>query len=1199
MTAQITVFLSSRLEGMRELRRAVTRRFACDDARAARFRLQDFDSVERGKPRFVDFSLREAERCDVFVLLMSPDYPTKNLEPLGKLISHAEYLKAMERVSPPPTFVFMPGGLDGANGNPLLAQWLERIESNRGPRHGVYRLDKGDEAARAEFVFQTVSRQLAEWGEFHADAAGHAPFSESLELLTMSAETVDDSLLPDVMDRVRARNEEAREAFRKRRVPEEPFARKLFRPDDVAGRQIEDFDTRLAEARGGKVFGIVSPSGMGKSTFIADFASRLKEDEFMLITGREFDASRLDEAMMDVAHVAKVMARRARLDPAASERRFFLFVDAMNEISGRDDLLKSFIERLECLLEFSRRCLWPLVIVLTMRPELRKAIPELRNKLISHANVYDLHPFGEPEYVACAARNDIRTRYADLGASMREYLRDPLLLGIVGDCCQGREIPPEFGEVDLVRMHLNWLAEQAEPKLAHLESWSRRLAGGLLTQAEQELAEPYATELLANSELRTLVDAGVLTDRPDGGGTELKYGFRYDRVAHYFIGQHVAESLVAAEARGKQGLAMLAEYGESGTRLEVEKLAGIHWSGLSLGVCSFVLDDPTKRWVLLFELFASGEPSWRMLARAVLLQAFAGRRREDDKTVHDVLLQVVAAAEKAPNRSRLRAELVRAVFEVVRLEAGNLSSRGPAHQRAFEPLIEYICRGLNSSDQETADVTVSAVAILMAREDLVPMLLRALRREVDAMQLMVVPSVARMMAMRGALAAQRFLGSDRARGRVAVPMMTAVKLLIVCFGSTLNRNAYEACVTLLGHLLRRLGRTPLGRIVGTAPGRAVVSSFLSTMLNVAMHTTLMPVNAREWRALCADPVQTNAFLKAVQWCAPGVTDFDADWVVSFLSEGNPNPFAYQFLLTALSTRFELAKLGFADAAVPDKTLRTVERLIEADRGDGTCKYVASLILYHVNSFGAYGNAETARLMTRLSLDILREQEGMLGTDDHRYNSNIVGTTGRSLLRLAERGVTLDQEAFAFIRELTAKVGEDERGMFTTYLFDNLALLAVLVPENGALLRVIKEEVYKAAVDSEVGFLTKAELENLLVKAFARIRASHPAVVDAYLFRRDPRKNSLYRKVRAEHAERATSSTGLDSELVSWAFERVGFELLVHARDFAGKTHARWWKELNSSKRLRASALVQLGFHCLDVGMAWARSTPERKVARTP
>jgi hypothetical protein len=1210
----VSIFLASRFAEFRDLRSALNKKFAAGKTGGRTCKLLDFDSESSGKPPLFEFCIDAASQAEAFILLVGNTYPERGTAPDGKSISHAEYEAALGSALVRRVFVFLAhpcyqqDGLDADVEPPRLRELLRRIrDATERPGHLVVVLPDSTVAAAADCIHSYVDMTLRNDEVIIARVTRNQSVDRKLDAVVMSSRETDALELPGARERVAGANERARSAFRSRQVPEKPFDRLLYRRDD-AGHKIFDFEARLESAVAGEVLGIVSPSGQGKSTFVASFPDRyrLASENYLFITGRELRRAQIERLFLDTALLAKTIANVLERWP---QRRFFLFVDALNECDSSDSLLLDLIIWLEQLIFASAARSWPVTILLTMRPDVAKAVPELSRILVRPGNAYDMEPFGDAECRQAFERHRIATRHDSLSASMRSLLRDPLMLGIISVAYAGLPLPLEDGDLDLLGAYITRLAMRSRGGAdEQILAWTKVFAAQLLLGGSQTLTTSQLDGLLDGDALGSLLSAGILTDEPEQSHLRedtKRIGFRYDRIAEYCMGRHVEAALTGALGDHDMErdaidvmLTLLAATGES----DLDTYAELHWSGLCLGLFFFVESDPTRRKEFLIAFMKHANPRWRMLARGVLIKLYAGGR-QGERGAFQAIARFLAEYSNRNRRDReFRAEYLRMSFEVVAAEYREMLS---AQRRTadFDLLIRPLCQGLVSSDQEIADQATTSLASLMALDELVPTLLRLLRQEFERLDMGLLSIVRKQITIRVSVTIRRWLRRVGGDQTVAVPLFSVVKLLIVCFASDLQPRGQEAAVLLLGTLLRRMKSGVAGRALGTAMGRYLAIFILSTLVEVALRSNKMPINAREWTALVRDPNQYEHFKRAVRLVNFQAGDFDVSKLVAMVSGPAANPFVYQILITALSSKFELAEAGSSDARLPTRIIETIRAMCEADRGDGVCKYVASLVLYQINTFGSRGNAETAKLMTELALDLLENHNGLVGTAGSYYNSNVIGTTGRSLITLAKRKVPLDEDAFMFVRAQIGKVTRDQNGAFTRYLIENLALLAILVPEDDRILKLIKDEILAAAMTSFTAPPVK-DLRDWVLDAFVRIRATYPITVDRYLA--SSRDSALYHEVRRRHAEFNLKGDlqGLDSELVSWAFERVFFDLVTRAKEWSARVDSSWSDYLEASPRLKPAALVQLGFIILGEGFTWAEASLGRapvgaRVTSTP
>ncbi len=883
--------------------------------------------------------------------------------------------------------------------------------------------------------------------------------------------------------------------------------------------------------------------------------------------------------------IAKVLARSCESGEHKPKVRFYLLVDALNECSSTGSLLLELIVYLERIVAAAARGL-PLVVILTMRPDIAKTVPELSRTLVTAVNTYDFEPFGESEYNQAVVRHNLLTRYEALRPTMRTTLQSPLMLGIVGRTFENRSVPLGDDGIELLGQYLELLTSKSrldKPDLSLLDA-AQRFAGRLLELRQQTLDRHDRAGVISDVELVQLVLAGILTDAPEGVSTRVStapVGFKYDMLAEYCIGRCIELQLAdvsrrpAAQGTPRTLIEDICATCAGDLLRDRVRIAELHWTGLSIGLVLFFENGRSDTPHLLIELMQSADPFWRMLGRIVLQRLYLASKSHKQSTFGEIAKALVSYSIDNKSNREFRAELMRTAFETLRSDAEVIRSDRLRRNETLGLFIQLLCSGLKSRDQEIAEQSITSLSSLMGRPELVEAIERHLKDEIEGMNLKVIPMLLGQIEARVALRLKSLVRRNDRHRAVVVPLFSVVKLLTLCFASALDESGERACLVLLSVFLKRLGKTGIGRAVGNPVARQITLFVLSSLLDIVLRSNRMPINSDEWHQLLNDQKQFEAFKKIMRMISPAVQDIDTDAVLASLKVPSPNPFIYQTLLTALSTKHQMSLSPGGDPAVAAKIVDLLDEIKNADSGNGTCKYVVSLVLYHINTFGDYGDQRTASMMVDLSKDILYEHNGYLGVAGKRYNSNVIGTTGRSLLRLAEREVSLNLQAFSFIKAQIEKVERDRNGSFTQYLLENLALLAILVPANDALLKVIKDDIHAAAHDSANGPPIDA-LETWMVEAFVRIRAVHPVAVDSYLIRRSEMA-PLYKRVREAHARATVESGvhGLDGELVSWAFERIIFDIVTRARPYAALVNKTWCDELDRSPRLKPSSLVRL------------------------
>lgn len=1204
----IEVFLASRFEEFSDLRRCLVEKFA---ATPKRYRIVDFNSSFVGDRPVIENCLKAARGSDVFLLLVGETYPAAPAGPGGLSVSHGEYLEALKVVPPKRIFVFLkhePFHKDRAETQvkpEKLAQLLATIRENQDREsHMTLLLQAGDAELDAKWIVDQVDSTLSNV-DFLAERSRMADKADDwLERALGQGEAHDNVEAPRARVRIQAANQQAQALLAARFVPKNPFERNLYRRDDSGNRRIRDFQSRLDAAGPGEVFGIVSSSGQGKSTYIANFPTKNRlSDNLLILTGRELDRHALPILFADVALISKLLTRR-NADCASVENRFYLLVDALNECTSTDSLLLELIVYLERIVAAAKRGNFPLVIVLTMRPDIAKTVPELSRKLVTAANTYDFEPFGESEYNQAARRHRLLTPYDALRPTMRMTLQSPLMLGIVGRTFENRAVPLDDDGIELLGQYLERLASKSRldaPDLSVLDA-VQRFAGRLLELRQQTLDRNDRRGVISDAELDQLVLAGILTDSPEGLSTRISTGpagFKYDMVAEYCIGRCV-ESQLAQVARQPVGdvhsrtlIQQLSGTCAGDLLRDRARIAELHWTGLAIGLVLFFENERSDTPHLLIELMQSTDPLWRMLGRVVLQRLYLASRNQRQSAFSEIAKALVAYSNDNKSNREFRAELMRTAFETLRSDGEAIQHDRLHRNDTLGLFTQLLCAGLKSRDQEIAEQSITALSSLMSRPELVPIIERNLRDEIERMNLKVIPMIFRQIEARVALRLKGLVRSKDRYRSVVVPLFSVLKFLALCFASELDPAGERACLNLLSTFLKRLGKTGIGRAVGGTVARHITLFVLSSLLDIVLRSNRMPINLEEWQQLVDDPRQFETFKTIMRLIHPSVRRIDPDAILVALKVPNPNPFIYQTLLTALSTKHQMALSEGGEPATATQVIDLLDEIRKADSGNGTCKYVVSLVLYHINAFGDHGDQRTANMMVELSKDILLNHDGYLGSLGKRYNSNVIGTTGRSLLHLNDRNVPLELGAFSFIQDQVNKVKGDRNGAFTEYLLENLALLAIMVPANEALLKVIKEDIYFEAHGSTNGPPIEA-LETWMVDAFVRIRAVHPVAVDSYLIRRSEMA-PLYKRVREAHARATVESGvhGLDGELVSWAFERIVFDIVTRARPYAALVNKMWCEGLDRSPRLKPSSLVELGLICLDEGINWAEAYEAR------
>jgi hypothetical protein len=345
------------------------------------------------------------------------------------------------------------------------------------------------------------------------------------------------------------------------------------------------------------LFLLLGRSGAGKTSFVISMADDLasEEDASVLL----YDGARLNSKIPLRQTVSRDFSELLRLDnggdldlirsiqdlPGIGDRKFVLFIDAINENANPGELLRrvcDFVEQgaqypwLKVVLT-SRTASWQhmrrgvkLPEHLFYRPTSEDSEPgvELRPLTLG----WELQPFGRDElqqaYEKYKTAYDLQTPYEELAPEVRHLITDPLTLKLFASTFRGTSVPQGLRPDAIYQLWFNDLVSNARVHQQDLLFLERELVPLMISEghysnhidADQLAAATTASgwslpELIWNDDLlsdgratnqsfRNLVDAGILT--VIGHAPDYEITFRYERLFDYFAGRRLYE-LAGAE----------------------------------------------------------------------------------------------------------------------------------------------------------------------------------------------------------------------------------------------------------------------------------------------------------------------------------------------------------------------------------------------------------------------------------------------------------------------------------------------------------------------------------------------------------------------------------------------------------------------------------------------------------------------------
>jgi membrane protein YqaA with SNARE-associated domain len=245
-----------------------------------------------------------------------------------------------------------------------------------------------------------------------------------------------------------------------------------------------------------------------------------------------------------------------------------LCVDAINESPRAKELLR----QLDGLVQDP----WPwLKVVVSSRPETWQAIKG--GVKLAEAFYYrekgsrtlevELEPFSYSERMEPFSRQELpeayakyrqafklQTEYEALPRELREALREPLNLWLVGKTYEGQAIPDplevteliaEYADALLPEEDLRFLERQLVPLMVREGQYSNVITTADIDAAGGGLYEAiYSEQVLSdgrrvNQSFLNLVDTDILVKQEEG--KEQKIAFKYERFYDYFVGRHLFE----------------------------------------------------------------------------------------------------------------------------------------------------------------------------------------------------------------------------------------------------------------------------------------------------------------------------------------------------------------------------------------------------------------------------------------------------------------------------------------------------------------------------------------------------------------------------------------------------------------------------------------------------------------------------------
>jgi hypothetical protein len=458
------------------------------------------------------------------------------------------------------------------------------------------------------------------------------------------------------------------------------------------------FDRFLASDK--TCFVLTGKSGVGKSNFLLALAEEYhpRHPRVCLLM---YNAATFDPSQGLIAVVNADFNNHLRLTGRSEEegiediwrelnriegmerRVVVLALDAINENAQARALL----EEVNRFVEGSP---WPwLKVVITSRPEAWRNIK--RGLMLAEGRYYrevgeadlgiELMLFEPDElprvYEKYQQAYGLQTPYERLTRDTEEALRDPLMLWLVAESHQGKEIPPDISRREIYDDYINALIKTERMSLTDVRFLEQELMPWVIREGDPDKAIParvvsraqtsdgrslfpliHAEEMLSsgrpfNESYRNLVDAQILEQR--GGPLDYEIGFKYERFYEYYGGKYIHESNRVRED-------LVGRYREL-----VQWVSGrpFLWGAIERAL---VLELEEGKRELFFRLAETGDSNMAGLVVAALTD-YGERSREDVKGILSGLLVREGSAKAVDNAKRVAIEVAASLGMAEILEA--------------------------------------------------------------------------------------------------------------------------------------------------------------------------------------------------------------------------------------------------------------------------------------------------------------------------------------------------------------------------------------------------------------------------------------------------------------------------------------------------------------------------------------------------
>lgn len=196
------------------------------------------------------------------------------------------------------------------------------------------------------------------------------------------------------------------------------------------------------------VFAVVGETGLGKTSFLCNIASKMKDDVVVFLQGSSLTDDALSKQIMD--RLAPSYSIDDLLESAAAEnRRAVIIFDALNDYGpGRPERQRNLISEFNYLLYNSRGA--KLKIIVTSRPYswrlVADKLPRDKCYTTKYGLQYQLARLEDKEledaYALYKKKNGIKTNFDQISQNTKRNMRTPGLLRMVAETYHDSQIPP-------------------------------------------------------------------------------------------------------------------------------------------------------------------------------------------------------------------------------------------------------------------------------------------------------------------------------------------------------------------------------------------------------------------------------------------------------------------------------------------------------------------------------------------------------------------------------------------------------------------------------------------------------------------------------------------------------------------------------------------------------------------------------------